>query len=452
MSSLTLDFGRFVADLGLRRIPAEGCKIARTGIADCFGVLIAGARDPEIALVDRELGTSGGASLASLIPSGARRSVETVALVNGVAAHVLDYDDVSLDGHPSAVLVPAILAQGEASGASGAEMLTAYIAGFEIWAELLAREPTPLHRKGWHPTTVLGTVAAAAACAKLRGLDAKGTATALAIAASMASGVVANFGTMTKSFQVGRAAQAGVIAARLAQAGLTASLDALEHPAGLLVALSGDGKAELDRPFIAAQKQWHIVGHGLNIKRYPICYATHRSIDAALDLVARYDLKPGEVERVHVSTGKTQLLMLRNGRPQTGLEAKFSMQFAMAAALVARNVGLRELTDDFVRRPEVQAIFPRVSLEGTAATMAGSNFAPADAVEITTKNGETLKSGPVEYAKGSHQRPLSRDELWGKFADCLGEEFPDARKSRAFENLMMFDRLNGAGDLALSNA
>jgi 2-methylcitrate dehydratase PrpD len=329
-------------------------------------------------------------------------------------------------------------------------MLTAYVAGYEVWAELLVREPTPLHRKGWHPSAVFGPVAAAAACAKLRGLDATQAATAMAIAASMSSGLVANFGTMTKSFQVGRAAQSGVIAARLAQAGLTASLDALEHPAGLLMALSVDGKAELDRPFVAAQKEWHIVGHGLSIKRYPICYATHRSIDAALDLVARHGLTPGNVERIHVSTGKTQMLMLRNSRPQTGLEAKFSMQFAMAAALCARNVGLRELTDDFVRRPEVQAIFPRVSLEGTAATKAGSNFAPADAVEITTIDGATHKSGPVEFAKGSHQRPLSRDELWEKFADCLGAQFPDAKKASAFDNLMMFDRLNGAGDLALA--
>ncbi len=454
MSSLTLDLGRFVADLTLRQIPSQGSAVARTGIADCFGVLVAGARDPEIALVDRELGGNGGergdaAPSAALIPSGARRGVESAALINGVAAHVLDYDDVSLDGHPSAVLVPAILAQGEASGASGAEMLTAYVAGFEVWAELLLREPAPLHRKGWHPSTVLGTVAAAAACAKLRRLDASGAATAMAIAASMASGLVANFGTMTKSFQVGRAAQSGVIAARLAQAGLTASLDALEHPAGLLAALSPQGKAERDRPFAVAHKKWHIVEAGLNIKRYPICYATHRAIDAALGLVERYDLSPDKVERIHVSTGKTQLVMLRNARPQSGLEAKFSMQFAMAAALVARKVGLAELTDAFVRRPDVQAIFPLVSFTATDATMPGSAFAPADAVEITTTSGATLTSGPVEYAKGSHQRPLSRAELWVKFADCLGADYPAPRKSSAFENLMIFDRLNGAADLAL---
>ncbi len=454
MGSLTVDLGRFAAELSLRQIPSEGCAIARTGIADCFGVLIAGARDPEIALIDRELGITAGThetAFASLIPSGARRRVDSAALVNGVAAHVLDYDDVSLDGHPSAVLVPAILAVGEACASSGAEMLTAYIAGFEIWAELVARQPTPLHRKGWHPSAVLGAVAAAAAGAKLRGLDGKGAATAMAIAASMSSGLVANFGTMTKSFQVARAAQSGVIAARLAQAGLTASLDALEHPSGLLAALSPEGKADRERPFVAAEKEWHIVGKGLSIKCYPICYATHRSIDAALGLIGRYDLKPGAIERIHVSTGETQLRMLRNSRPQTGLEAKFSMQFAMASALVARKVGLAELTDGFVRRPEVQAIFPLVSFTTTDALKAGSNFAPADSVEITTKSGETLKSGPVEYAKGSHQKPLSRVELFDKFADCLGADFADAKKSHAFESLMIFDRLNGADDLAMHN-
>jgi len=448
MSSLTLDLGRFVADLTFNRLPAEGVAIARTGIADCLGVLIAGARDPEIALVDRALGMTPDATGASLIPSGERRTVESAALVNGVAAHVLDYDDVALDGHPSAVLVPAIFAQGEATGSSGAEMLSAYVAGFEVWAELLAREPTPLHRKGWHPSSVLGTVAAAAACARLRRLDSNATATSMAIAASMASGLVANFGTMTKSFQVGRAAQSGVIAARLAQAGLTASLDVLEHPFGLLAALSPDGKAERDRP-LPEQKPWHIVDEGLNIKRYPTCYATHRSIDAALGLVERHDLRPAGVDRIHVTTGDIQLRMLRNSAPQTGLEAKFSMQFAMASALVARRVGLAELTDGFVRRPDVQDVFSRVSCTTTEKVRKGSNFAPSDSVEITTKDGRTLKSGPVEFAKGSHQIPLSQNELFDKFAVCLGDGFGDAKRSGLFQTLMSFDRLNGPADLAI---
>jgi 2-methylcitrate dehydratase PrpD len=450
MTAFTRELGRFVADLTFSQIPAAAGDIVRTGIADCFGVLVAGARDPEVALIDRALGGASGTVLASLIPSGAQRAAESAALINGVAAHVLDYDDVGLHGHPSAVLVPAILAAGEASGSGGAEMLAAYVAGFEVWAELLARQTTPLHQQGWHPSAVLGTVAAAAACAKLHRLDATGAATALAIAASMCAGLVANFGTMTKSFQVGRAAQSGLIAARLAQAGLTASLDALEHPCGLLAALSPQGKPESDRPLEAAQKKWHILTEGLSIKRYPICYATHRSIDAALDLLERHDLAPEAVARIHVSTGEMQARMLRNSRPQTGLEAKFSMQFAMAAALVARKVGLAELTDDFVRRPHVQAIFPRVSISTTSEITGGGNFAPFDAVEITTTRGQTLAGGPVAHAKGSPQNPLSPTELFKKFSDCLGQAgYPDAKKSRVFERLMMFHKFDGTGDLAL---
>ena len=163
MPALTADMARFVSELRLEQIPAEAQAVAKTGITDCFGVMIAGARDPAIALMDRELSSSDAGAQASLIPSLEKRNVEDAALVNGAAAHVLDYDDVTLDGHPSAVLVPAIVAQGEALSASGAELVTAYVAGYEIWVELLIREPVPLHQKGWHPTAVRGAVAAAAA-------------------------------------------------------------------------------------------------------------------------------------------------------------------------------------------------------------------------------------------------------------------------------------------------
>src|SRR6202048_5003705 len=163
MAPLTAELGRFGSALALSAVPLEAQAVAKTGFTDCFGVMIAGAREGVVALIDRELAGRDAGALASLIPSGARRNVEDAALVNGVAAHVLDYDDVTLDGHPSAVLVPAILEPGEASGSSGAEMLAGYLAGYEVWAELIGREEGALHEKGWHPTAVLGAIAAAAA-------------------------------------------------------------------------------------------------------------------------------------------------------------------------------------------------------------------------------------------------------------------------------------------------
>lgn len=447
MAHLTADLGRFVADLDLDSAPERVRAIAKTGFADCYAVMVAGAREPVVGLVDRTLGAAPKGRGASLIPGGESRRVSDAALVNGVAAHVLDYDDVALDGHPSAVLVPAILAQAEASESSGAEMLAAYLAGYEVWAELIGREEGALHEKGWHPTAVLGPIASAAACAKLRRLDAARTATALATAASMSAGLVSNFGTMTKSFQVGRAAQSGLIAAELADAGFTASPDALEHRAGFLTAVSPTGRPDRERPMALDGREWRILKHGLNVKRYPICYATHRAIDGALDLVTRHKLKPGDIDQIKVSTGETQMLMLRNHKPQTGLEAKFSMNFAMASSVVAGNVGLGELTDDFVRKPEVQALMGQVVFETTSATMAGLSFAPFDTVAIRTMSGETLESGRVERAKGSHQKPLSEQELWTKFADCMGRQVSAPAAERAFERLMSLERLNNATHL-----
>lgn len=447
MPALTAGLGHFVSNLTLKQVPGEALEVARTGIADCVGVMIAGARDPIISLIDRELGGNGGSAQASIIPSRARRSVEHAALVNGAAAHVLDYDDVTLDGHPSAVLVPAIFAQGEAANSSGEELLAAYVAGYEIWAELLVREPVPLHQKGWHPTAVRGAVASAAACARLRRLSPEKSQISLAIAASMAGGVVANFGSPTKCYQVGRAAQSGVIAARLADAGFTASPDALEHQSGFLAAFSPNGQAELQRAFDPLRKEWYLATRGLNLKRYPNCYATHRAIDAALDLATQHDLKPEAVDEIRVSTGEMQMLMLRNAQPKTAFEAKFSMQFAMASSLVARAVGLEQLTDDFVLRPDVQRLISHVTIVTTKETMNDSAFAASEAVEIKTRDGRSLASAPVVHAKGSMQRPLSRSELHEKFVACVGTDLPLAQKDALFDRLMSLEKSEGVPEL-----
>ena len=186
----------------------------------------------------------------------------------------------------------------------------------------------------------------------------------------MASGLVANFGSMTKPYQVGRAVQNGIVAARLAAAGMTASPDALEHRSGFLQAVSPQGRVRVDGE-IAAGRDWHILRHGINIKRYPVCYALHRSIDAALGLVVRHDVRPDAVAAVEVRIGRLQAGMLRHSRPQNGLDAKFSAEFAMASVIMARRVGMAELNDMLVRSAPIQSLMLKVQVTATGREECG---------------------------------------------------------------------------------
>ena len=417
MEGLTRQTAAFAARHPLENVPDGALEAARIGIADCVGVMIAGSLEPPAIIAAKMVETSTGNTGAPQIPSGRNLAPQDAAFVNGVAAHALDYDDVAMDGHTSTVLAPAILAEGWSRGVSGRDALHAYVIGYEIWALMKALEPGQLHDRGFHPTAAWGTVAAAAACAHLAKLDADETANAIAIGASLAGGLVANFGTMTKPLHAGRAAQAGVLAARLAEEGFTASPDALEHAAGFMRAHSPSGEPDLNAKDHALGSVWRTPDTGVDVKRYPLCYSTHRSIDAMLDLVEEHDLRPDDVEKIHVRIGSTQARMLRNARPKTGLEAKFSIEFAMASALVARRVGLSELTDEFVRRPEVMAAIEKVSCTTTDELIPGTPFAPHDVVTVVAK-GRTIEAEPVSAAKGSWTRRMSDTELREKFADC----------------------------------
>jgi 2-methylcitrate dehydratase PrpD len=283
MLDITQQSANFVAGLKHSDLPVRCIEAARIGFVDCIGVMIAGAAEQPVRIVSAMLSASTQNDGAPEIPSGRNLAAADAALVNGVAAHVLDYDDVALAGHPSTVLVPAILAEGWTTDCSGAEAISAYVAGYELWAQLAALEPGHLHERGFHPTAVMGALATAAACARLRGLDVDRTRHAIAIAASLASGLVANFGTMTKSLHAGRTAQSGVLAARLAEQGFTASADALEHRTGFLRAHSPSGSPRTEDGTIDIGTNWRLSELGINVKRYPTCYATHRSIDAETD-------------------------------------------------------------------------------------------------------------------------------------------------------------------------
>ena len=431
--SLTKTLGHFIADLSPNKLPDEAVRIARLGFIDCIGTMIAGRREECVRIMKEVLAPADGP--ATLTFGKEKSTAPEAAWINGTAAHALDYDDVGLRGHPSTVLVPAILAEAETLGASGADMIVAYVAGYETWAELFRRDSGLLHRKGWHPTGLYGAVGAAAACASLRRLDADKTAQAIALGASQAGGLMANFGTMTKPFHAGKAAHAGIMAARLAEAGFTASPDALEHPQGFLHAISPEGNE--DRTSEAKPgEEWAILKHGIGIKKYPTCYCTHRAIDCVLDLVNEHPVKADDVKRITVDISDYFATVLRNHEPDTGLAAKFSMEFAMASGVIAKRVGLRELTDEFVQRPDVQALMRKVEIRTTDKYDPElSGGAPADQVKIELASGKTLEGEPVKRATGHATRPLTEAQIYDKFADCLDAGASDIPAEVLFKRL-----------------
>lgn len=442
MSHLTRALAEYVANPTFGDAKEEAFRIAKLGFVDTVGTMIAGCSEPVVDIVLKYYGQGQDPAEAPIPFAGISKSAVHAACINATAGHALDYDDVAMAGHPSTVLVPAILAEGHRLGRSGEDALRAYVVGYEVWSELVFREPGKYHLKGWHPTGVLGTVAAAAAVASLNRLDADQAGTALAIAASMASGLVANFGTMTKPLHAGRAAANAIEAVRLAMLGLTAAPDVFEHKAGYLAALSIAGDADRDSAPSRLGGRPRILETGLSIKRYPVCYSCHRSIDGALKLVEQADLKPDDVKSVTVTIGPAQASMLRNHTPRTGLEAKFSIEFAVASALVAREVGLRQLTDDFVMQPQVQSQFAKVQTRiNEEPCPLEPTFSYTDRVVFELQDGQVLDSGDIRFPLGNAENPMDESGMRAKFLDCCASGASVGAKLEC-DPQVLYDRLS----------
>lgn len=434
-AGLTQALGAFIAGLRPEDVPAQAVPAVRRGIADCVGVAFASVHEPVLA---HALATIAHAPQgdARLWTQGTCASAADAAFVNAVAGHALDFDDTGLDGHPSVVLAPAVLAEAERLGLGWREAVTAYVAGYETWAELTGRDEDKHHGKGWHPTAVFGAVACAAAGAWLRRLTAAQASHALGIAASMAAGVVANFGSMTKPLQVGLAARNGLVAAALAQRGVTASPDALESPRGFLAALSPAGRVRLDGP-CRAGAPWQVLQQGLNVKRYPACYATHRIIDAALALRPQVLPRLAEVEEIVAEIGTLQAAMLRSTRPATALDAKFSAEFTIACALERGHVDLQDLTDASVNEAGVQALLRKVRVVPQEDRDAEEPlFSPVDRLTVRLRDGTALHAEPVHRALGHASRPIGDDELRRKFLSCAAFAMDAARAAQWWDAAM----------------
>jgi len=444
--ALAQAIGSFAADLRYSRLPQAAVALAKLGISDCIAVMVAGSREPAVATLRAALLSAGGTVEATLYFTRERLPAPDAAWINSTAGHVLDYDDVAL-GHPSVVIVPAILAEGETLHATGADLVTAYIAGYETWMEVVSRERDNYQMKGWHPTPLIGAIAAAAACANLRQLDANAATSAIGLAAAQASGITASYGTMAKAMQVGKAAHTGVMSARMAAAGMLGARDVLDGERGFLAAISPKANVDLQR---APQfgKRWHSIEHGLSIKRYPMCYCAHRAIDAALEVMATHRFAIADIVGIEVSLGKIQAATLKNHRPQNGLDAIFSVEFAVAAAFIAGNVGLREVSDEFVARADVQALLKKVTVASHEDyDPQWPAMARFDQVKVHVNNGTTYTSEPVARALGDAQRPLAPADLRAKFIDCFTAGKSPVNAAQLFEQLQRIETLGSCREL-----
>ncbi len=413
---------RFVVDAD-SPVDGEAGEHLRIALIDTLGVTIAGtATDLAAALAGvSELG-------AEPEPAGGRltRHGGQGALTLGALAHALDYDDsVNLiPGHPSAPVLAALLATLPAT-LPARQLLDSYALGIEVSAKLGRALGADHYLGGWHATSTVGCFGAVAALGRLHRLDAAALTAALGIAASSASGIQANFGTMTKPLHAGLAARNAVHAVALAVAGVTASPGALEGSGGFFETYGGPGSDPV-AAYEGLGAPWVCHRPGISLKRYPCCYATHRAIEAVRLLVAKHAITADDVGQVTCEVPVGGLRPLRRGLPSTGLEGKFSLEYVVAAYLVDGEVGLDSFTDERVGRLALRRLMqtvrvresPECSPEDTRGRQGSASTRGFVRLTVACRDG-SLHSVEVRSAPGSRDDPQTRDDVAAKFTDCL---------------------------------
>jgi len=414
---VTEQVARFIVDSSIDRVPPEAIKSAKDAMLDCFGVTLAGAATSDGRIMTAFVREVGGNPVATVIGGGFRTSAPWAALANGTMGHAEDFDDsgYAILGHPTVPLLPAILALGEQRKASGKDIIEAYIVGFETESKLgRAMIPSGHYQRGWHATGTLGTMGAAAASAKMLGLDVQQTRMALGIAASQVSGIRQNFGTMTKPFHAGHAARSGVVAAMLARGGFTAHASVIEEQLGFCNVFKGDNPYDLDNITSGLGETLEILTSGIAFKLYPSCHETHASINTALELRQKYSVQPRDIESIDCTVSELISTVAFYTEPVTGLEGKFSVEYCIARALHSGKVGLEDFTDEKVNQPDVRETVKKITrhLDPSLRGIGGIE------VVIKTTDGRELRERSGEMLKGFPQVPLTREELATKYREC----------------------------------
>lgn len=442
---VAVEMAAFVSDLTYSDLPADLVDAAVNSIVDTAGVAVAGSTARPGEVVRETVATeSGGDRAVSLLGTDERAPPPEAALVNATAAHALDYDDSSLyvHAHPSATTAPTVLGLAARDGRSGAAVVTAYLAGVEVQYYLAAVMDVGAHvDRGWHATATLGTFGATAAAAWLRGLDEEEVTNAFTVAASKPAGLKVNFGTMTKPLHAGHAARSGEAAAALAANGFTASADAVDGEGGFVDVYSGSPPADVDS--VSIGDPWlFLEDDTYHRKEYPCCACSHPTIAAVEGLLAERAVDPGDVQRVEVTAPAYTAEELRHSDPSTALEGKFSMEHAVAWALLEADVGLDAFTESAVGDDAVAAMRERVEFEVDPDNSFGSYDTT---VRIETADGtfERRESEPP----GTHADPLCGDALREKFLECTTRAVPEADALAAYRQLTSLPDLEDVGSV-----
>lgn len=438
----------FVTQTKYDDIPEEAINAACLGIADFFGVALAGTREKLFTILLSYIKKMGGSPQASIIGDGYKTSTYQAALVNGAIGHALDYDDwsMAINGHPTVFLAPAILALGEETGASGRDLLTAYVIGFEVCACIPWLIKKNHYDQGWHLTGTLGSIGAAAAASSLLKLNDAQVKVAMGIAASLAAGIRANNGTMTKPLHAGQAAANGIQAVLLAQSGYTARENIFEVERGLIKSFGHNEEVNWTEISEILGRDYFITSpEGLAIKPYPSCGGTHFAIDAVFEIKKNYQFDLDDIVEIELGVNPIADLPLIYRRPKTGLQGKFSLDYTVARALISGHVNLDDFTDERVNQPEVLNLMDKMKWivkypmpkQGSA-----SEFDPKS-ILIKLKDGREIFK-EVLVSKGMQENPLTQEEFKEKYFYCASVVLP---KEKVIESFTMLSNLKEIEDI-----
>ncbi len=450
MSATVLDrLAERIHAFGPAKVTAQAVALSRQAITDTIGVTLAGAAESCATLLLQTPGVAEAPGPCTLLGTARTASALDAALFNGTASHALDYDDFSqpMGGHQSAPLVAPLLALGEQRRLTGDQLIRSYIVGVETEVRLARSVNFHHYDKGWHPTATMGVFGAAAAAGHMIGLSPVRLTVALGIAASFASGVKANFGTMVKPLHVGQCARNGLLAALLAEAGYDANPAVMEHQQGFFNAFNGPGHFDPGAIFKDWADPLEVTGRSMGLKQFPCCGSTHPAIAMMLALRREVGIVPEDVTAIEIMPHPRRLPHTDNPNPQTPLQAKFSVQYVVARALVGGAVRIADFEGQAHFDPRIQALLPKIvarphpEMADDAAAQFGAE------VRVTLNDGRTVARRVDNLPGRGVDNPMSDEEMWTKFQDCACRVLPNHAIMPLFERLETFETLPDVADL-----